>query len=193
MLADDDDDDTAAAAARHIVLPLPAVGECRLLACGRPAYAHGLCRRDYDRSTSTSTSNKNGGGGGGGAPKGVRRRTPRADRPLCEVEGCRSVQQRRRMCRHHYDLHLASARCSQPACPRPAYAEELCRRHFAERRGRCAHGACESTDIYCLSRMLCQQHYNREQRVARRRGPPIRVLSLGKKKKRALCNPPPAH
>ena len=73
---------------------------------------------------------------------------------------CKNKQRRRGLCSFHYNK---LKRCKQGDCKALIYAENLCNKHFKQIRGHCVFGDCESTNIYCLKKMLCQYHYNREQ------------------------------
>ncbi len=123
---------------------LPASGECSEIACYRRARRHsGLCKRHYKQHM-----------------RGLANERP------CTVSGCTSKKIRAYgRCNRHYLEMRRESTCEVKCCPGVVYREDLCRKHFSERFARCRHGTCESTEMYCLDRMLCRRHYNVEYRT----------------------------
>ncbi len=129
----------------RLALPrLPGPGECSLLGCYQMVLAKRLCSKHYHEEAE------------------ARRRRKRA---RCRAPQCDRVARSDGLCRPCYRDRVAHNPChADPDCPREAFAEQLCQRHYVLRYGRCTYGACESTDIHCMRSMLCRLHYNREHR-----------------------------
>ncbi len=130
------------------VTPFPLKGECSELGCLEKVRCKGLCRLHYSKEY----YNKK-----------------KQDKKECTFEDCENLQHKNSVfCFSHYNKLKDSSVCEVFGCKNRVYEEKLCRQHFIKKRGRCVYGICENTNIYCLAKMLCQFHYNSENRKKRR-------------------------
>ena len=119
-------------------------GECHLIGCFTEVRCKNLCSYHYNQKIRISNKhktclyvNKNG-----------------------EII-CKYSQRRRGLCSFNYNR---LKRCEKKKCNKLIYSENLCRKHFKQYRARCVYGNYENTKIYCLRRMLCQFHYNKQKK-----------------------------
>lgn len=107
---------------------------CKIVDCGRPVHARGLCQRHYD------VSRKRSG-----------KRTQPGKRVVCSVAGCGQPHHARGLCQIHYDelrkrvtgradggsaeaaAAASSGRvCRVPGCAQPHHAKGYCKRHYGQ-------------------------------------------------------------
>lgn len=124
------------------VTALPRPDECGEFGCGARAGVKGLCRRHYHAQHTEQRNRER----------------------QCAVHDCSRKVRRRGLCYLHYDRLRQENRCQTEGCSAAACIEDLCARHFVTKRARCAHGACQSRDIFCVKRMLCRTHYMQQYR-----------------------------
>ncbi len=124
---------------------LPVEGECQELGCYKSVRCKNLCKAHYMQHIRQHSGDL-----------------------LCMVRMCTRKSRYRGRCHHHDREFKQTFACEEGGCTKVIYKEDLCRDHFAKNRARCVYGSCESTNIYCLDKMMCKLHYNKDYRKRRR-------------------------